>query len=138
VSVDGLEHVPSRPAVIVANHASYVDWLLLSAVLPAQASFVAKRELSTHRALRWLLERVGTRFVTCDDVHRSVEDAKALVDAARAGETLVFFPEGTLARTPGLRPFHMGAFVVSADSGLPLLPVSLHGTRSVLHAAVHD
>ena len=54
------------------------------------------------------------------------------MQAARAGESLVFFPEGTLRREPGLLPFHMGAFVVSAQSGLPLLPVTLRGTRSVL------
>jgi len=130
--VEGLEQLPPGPAVIVANHASYVDWLLLSAVLPAEASFVAKRELARSHVLRWLLERVGTRFVTRDDVPRSVEDAELLTQAARSGETLVFFPEGMLARAPGLRPFHMGAFVVSAQSGLPLLPVSLRGTRSVL------
>jgi len=132
VTVEGADHAPSGPAVIVANHASYVDWLLLTAALPAEAVFVAKRELARSAALRWLLQRVGTRFVARDDVRQGIEDAKTLLQAARAGETLVFFPEGTLTRVPGLRPFHMGAFVVSADSGLPLLPVSLHGTRSVL------
>jgi len=44
----------------------------------------------------------------------------------------VFFPEGTLYREPGLRPFHLGAFVAAAGSGAPLLPGALRGTRSVL------
>ncbi len=130
--VEGGLRVPPGPAIVVSNHASYVDWLVLTAVLPASMSFVAKRELGQDRPLRWLLERVGTRFVARGDVHQGVEDTEALVQAARSGESLVFFPEGTLRREPGLLPFHMGAFVVSAQSGLPLLPVTLHGTRAVL------
>ena len=132
VTVDGQPHWPDGPVVVVANHASYIDWLLLTAELPAQAVFVAKRELARHAPLRWLLVRIGTRFVARDDVHRSVDDARALVQAARDGATLVFFPEGTLRRAPGLLPFHMGAFVVSAEAGAPLMPVSVDGTRSVL------
>ncbi len=132
VSVEGGALVPPGPAVVVANHASFVDWLLLTAVLPATTSFVAKRELATRSTTRWLLERVGTRFVARGDARQGVEDAKALVQAARAGASLVFFPEGMLRREPGLQPFHMGAFVVSAQSGLPLLPVTLRGTRGVL------
>jgi len=65
-------------------------------------------------------------------VHASVEDAKALLRAVQAGESLVFFPEGTLTRAPGLREFQMGAFLTAADAGVILVPVSLRGTRSVL------
>jgi len=54
------------------------------------------------------------------------------VQAAQAGECLVFFPEGTLTRAPGLRPFHMGAFIAAAQAGVAVVPVSLRGTRSVL------
>jgi 1-acyl-sn-glycerol-3-phosphate acyltransferase len=61
-----------------------------------------------------------------------VEDAKVLLRAVQAGESLLFFPEGTLSRAPGLRAFHMGAFVTAAQAGVPLLPVTLRGTRSVL------
>ncbi|SEB24362.1 AMP-binding protein [Variovorax sp. YR216] len=130
--VEGASRVPGGPTVVVANHASYLDWLVLTALLPASARFVAKEELSRHGAMRWLLERVGTRFVARGDPRRGVEDTRVLVQAAQGGESLVFFPEGTLRREPGLMPFHMGAFVVSAESGLPVLPVSLRGTRNVL------
>ncbi len=130
--VEGAGHLEGRQAVVVVNHASYVDWLLLTAVLPSGMSFVAKRELAQSWPLRWVLSRMGTRFVERDDVHRSVEDAKSLLLAVQAGESLVFFPEGTLTRAPGLRGFQMGAFVVAAQVGVALVPVSLRGTRSVL------
>ncbi|HEX7384631.1 MAG TPA: AMP-binding protein [Burkholderiaceae bacterium] len=130
--VEGESSLPAGPAIVAANHASYVDWLVLTAVLPATMSFVAKRELARPRALRAVLVRMGTRFVERDDVRAGVEDARALRDAVRAGESLVFFPEGTLSRAPGLGAFRMGAFVAAAEAGVPLAPVSLRGTRSVL------
>ena len=132
LNVEGSSRVPAGPMVVVANHASYLDWLVLTAQLPATVRFVAKQELARQAVLRWLLGRVGTRFVARGDPRRGVEDTRALVQAARSGESLMFFPEGTLTREPGLRPFHMGAFMVSAESGLSLLPVSLRGTRNVL------
>lgn len=132
IHVEGSATLVGGPWIIVSNHASYLDWLLLTAVLPARACLVAKRELAQSAPLKWMLERMGVRFVERDDVHASVEDARRLVQAAKEGESLVYFPEGTLARAPGLRPFHMGAFVAAAQAGVKVVPVSLRGTRSVL------
>jgi len=53
---------------------------------------------------------------------------------ARAGEPLVVFPEGTFRRAPGLLPFKLGAFMVAAHTGAPIIPVALMGTRSLLRA----
>jgi 1-acyl-sn-glycerol-3-phosphate acyltransferase len=132
IHVEGQATLQDGPRIIVSNHASYLDWLVLTAVLPARACFVAKRELAQSTLLKWMLDRMGVRFVERADVHASVEDARRLVQAAKAGESLVYFPEGTLARAPGLRPFHMGAFVAAARAGVAVVPVSLRGTRSVL------
>jgi 1-acyl-sn-glycerol-3-phosphate acyltransferase len=118
--------------VFVANHASYLDWLVLTAALPADACFVAKRELARHAPMRWLLGRMGVRFVERDDVQASVDDARRLVDAVKAGASLVYFPEGTLTRAAGVKPFHMGAFVAAAESGAMVVPVGVHGTRLAL------
>ena len=108
LQVVGVAALQGGSWIVVSNHASYLDWLVLTAVLPAPACFVAKRELARSALLRWVLERMGVHFVERDDVHASVEDAKRLVQASKAGEMLVYFPEGTLTRAPGLRPFHMG------------------------------
>ena len=80
----------------------------------------------------WLMRRFGTRFVERFDAREAIEDARELSEAARRGESLVFFPEGTFTRAPGLRAFHMGAFVAAAQGGRPVVPVALRGTRSVL------
>ena len=123
---------PAQAAVFVANHASYVDSLILTALLPPGAHFAAKREFASVPVLGWLLARFGTRFVERFDAREAIEGARELAAAAREGESLVLYPEGTFTREPGLRPFHMGAFVAAAQSGRPLVPVALRGTRSVL------
>ena len=131
VRVEGKDALP-QSAVFVANHASYVDSLILTALLPPGAHFAAKREFASVPVLGWLFARLGTRFVERFDAREAIEGARELAAAARAGESLVIYPEGTFTREPGLRPFHMGAFVAAAQSGRPVVPVALRGTRSVL------
>jgi hypothetical protein len=65
------------------------------------------------------------------DVSRSLEDARAVVDALRSGATLLVFPEGGFADTPGLRPFRLGAFKAAVESAKPIVPVAVVGTRAI-------
>jgi 1-acyl-sn-glycerol-3-phosphate acyltransferase len=133
--VRGLEHVPRhRPCVLVVNHASYIDPLVLVAVLPRTIDFVAKRELAEQFFARVLFRRLGTEFVERFDPQRGVEDTDRVLQAVQQGRSMLFFPEGTFGRAPGLRPFRMGAFVVAAQTGVPLVPLGISGTRSVLRA----
>ncbi len=129
---------PSGPAradakLLVANHASYLDSLVLIAALPAPGwRFVAKRELIRSFWSRVLLQKLGCEFVERFDLQQGLADAGRLAEAARQGHRLAVFPEGTFTRAPGLRPFHMGAFVTAARAGLALQPVALAGTRDRL------
>lgn len=133
VRVEGREHFPpAGPFTVAANHASYLDAVLLFAVVPERCAFVAKRELADNVVLRIVLGRLGTRFVERFAVQDSVEAARELTEQAARGASFVFFPEGTLRREPGLRPFHAGAFQAAATASLPVVPIALRGTRSVL------
>ena len=97
LQVDGTQRLQQGGApVLVCNQASYVDWLLLTAELPAQVCFVAKGELRRNPVLGWLLERVGTRFVTRDDASQGVADA-------REGGSLLFFPKARSRARPASR-----------------------------------
>jgi 1-acyl-sn-glycerol-3-phosphate acyltransferase len=78
------------------------------------------------------LRRIGTLFVRRIDPRGGVEDTQHQLEAARAGARIVSFPEGTLTRRPGLLGFHLGAFLVAAQAGIPVLPVTVRGTRSIL------
>ncbi|MBS1191529.1 MAG: hypothetical protein H6R10_3321 [Rhodocyclaceae bacterium] len=118
--------------IYVANHASYLDAIVLTAALPPEVAFVGKRELGAVFGIGLLLRRQGTFLVDREDAARGVAMTEELVGRARAGASLVFFAEGGFTRAPGLGAFRHGAFVVAARSGRPVVPVTLTGTRAVL------
>jgi len=131
--VNGLENLPTDgPVVIVANHASYLDGMVLAASLPARFAYVAKQELLGHPLSATPLRRLGTAFVERFDAARGAEDSQALEARLVDGDALVFFPEGTFKEAPGLLPFRMGAFLAAARTGASVVPVTLSGTRALL------
>jgi 1-acyl-sn-glycerol-3-phosphate acyltransferase len=135
VAVSGREHVAGADRVlVVANHASYIDGLLLYALLPGRFVFAAKEGFGHSFWTRRLFAAGGARFVERFDAQRGVEDTRALAALAGEGRSLAFFPEGTFTRTPGLAPFRMGAFVIAAQTGTPVVTAAFRGTRSVLRA----
>lgn len=132
LTVRGMERLPSDQCVVVANHASYLDGLVFTAALPARFSFVIKREMSAVPLVGLFLRRIGSEFVERFDRHRGAADARRVIRNAASGHSLVFFPEGTFTRTPGLLKFHVGAFVTAARAGCPVIPAVVRGTRCAL------
>ena len=118
--------------VLVANHASYLDGPLLFAAVPARVGYVVKGELAGNAFLAPLLRALGAEFVNRLDHERSVAAAASLTDRLARGDSLGFFPEGTLHRMPGLLPFRLGAFSVAVEGGARVVPVTIAGTRSVM------
>ena len=123
-----------EPCVVVSNHASYADALVLLATLPAgfPYTFLAKRELGQRWPARIVLQRTGVLFVERADIERSVSDAEEAVTRLQRGNALIVFAEGTLRRTPGLLPFHLGGFLAAARVRVPIVPIAIRGTRAVL------
>jgi 1-acyl-sn-glycerol-3-phosphate acyltransferase len=130
----GAEELPDRPCIVVANHSSYADALVLAAVLPPHFAFAAKDDLASAPLLGGPLRRIGTAFVARSEDERGALGARALQARVVAGESLVFFPEGTFQRAAGLLPFKLGAFAVAATARAPVVPVAIRGTRNLLRA----
>ncbi len=130
----GLENLPRSGAfVIAANHTSYLDGAALLAVLDwRNYAFVAKAELASSPVTRIFVGGLGALFVERFDVQKSAEHADELAEAAKRGQSLIVFPEGTLIRHTGLMPFRAGAFQAAALAQAPVVPVALRGVRSVL------
>ena len=129
---------PGLPAdascVIVANHASYLDGIVLTAALPARFTFVIKHEMTTVPLAGFVLRRLGSEFVKRGDAPQRQRSARRLITAALGGADLAFFPEGTFEAEPGLKPFRAGAFRSAWRSGLAVVPVAILGSRRKLPA----
>jgi len=126
------ERLPAGPCVVVANHTSYLDGVVMTAALPARFGFVIKREMDAVPLANLLLRRIGAQFVDRGRTQRSARDARRLLKSAHGAASMVFFPEGTFGSKPGLLHFHAGAFVFAVRAALPVVPVALRGTRRAL------
>lgn len=131
--VSGREHVPlNGPLLIVANHLSWYDPILLGVVLPRRAWFFTKAEI-----FRWPVVGLLCRLTGQIPVHRGESDRAALEKGLaylREGKALMVFPEGTVARQEGMLAAHTGAAMLATRSGATVLPIAHCGTRRVLRS----
>ena len=127
--IDGMERLPQGHCIVVANHASYLDGVILQAFLPPRFSYVIKGEMQNVPVVHFLLRRIGAKFVERFVASGSARDARALLKAAAAGESLAFFPEGTFVSQPGLGRFRSGAFAAAIKGELPIVPLVIVGAR---------
>jgi len=135
VTFHGLEKLPEDSCIVVANHASYLDGILLTAILPPRFTFVIKREMADFPLVGILLRRLGSLFVDRQgNAARASADTRAILKGAAHGSAIGLFPEGTFKRSAGLLPFRSGAFVTAVKTGLPVCPITISGSRRALPA----
>src|SRR5882762_265455 len=132
LTVRCLDRLPDGQCVVVSNHASYIDGVVFTAALPPRFGFVIKREMNNVPLAGFLLRRLGSEFVERFNRNRGAADARRVLRNAVSGNSLVFFPEGTFSRDPGLLKFHTGAFLTAARAGCPVVPATVKGTRVAL------
>jgi 1-acyl-sn-glycerol-3-phosphate acyltransferase len=124
----GVERVPmSGGCVIAANHFSWIDPPLVGAACPRRVSFVAKIEAHRVPGLGQLIRAFGTISVRRGESDRDA--VRHMLEAARAGEAVGLFVEGTRQRAgePGkVRP---GAAMVAIQERVPVVPIAIHGTQ---------
>jgi 1-acyl-sn-glycerol-3-phosphate acyltransferase len=122
----------NRPLVVVSNHASYLDVLVVAAVLPAPICFVAKSEAAAWPLVGTFIRKCRYLTVSRQDALRAATDGLGIANRLQSGEIVHVFPEGTFTPYNGLRPFQLGAFKSALECECPILPVTLCGTRRVL------
>jgi 1-acyl-sn-glycerol-3-phosphate acyltransferase len=118
--------------VFMANHLSAVDIWALYVVLPVRVRMIAKKQLATIPLFGWAMW--AGRFIFVDRgnaiaARRSIEQAKRRI---RGGDSVLIFPEGTRSRDGRLGAFKKGGFHLAIDSGVPVMPVALQGTRACM------
>jgi 1-acyl-sn-glycerol-3-phosphate acyltransferase len=130
--VHGLDRLPTGAALIVANHSSYLDFLICMSALPTGARFVIKGELRQNAIVGPILDKMGHVFIDRHSTARSLSDLEEVVALLEAGERVVVFPEGTFNAEVGMRAFKLGAFKLAARTGVPVVPVAIRGSRKAL------
>jgi len=131
VRVSGLEHLqPGRSYVFASNHQSIYDIPILFSAIPMQLRIVAKASLGRIPFMGWHLHRAGHLLV---DRRRPGQDiVRKMRRLVGESSSLIVFPEGTRSVDGTLRRFKKGPFLVAIDAGLPVVPVSIAGSRHVM------
>ena len=131
VRVSGLEHLAGlRSCVLASNHQSIYDIPIVFASVPLQLRIVAKESLGRIPFMGWHLQRAGHLLV--DRRNPGAAIVQKMARLVREGSSLIVFPEGTRSGdgTPG--PFKKGSFLVAINAGLPIVPVTIRGSRHVM------
>ncbi len=132
VRVEGLEHLtPGATYVFVANHQSSYDIPVLFGSLPFQLRIIAKQSLGRFPFLGWHLRRTGHMLVD----RRRPDRAGIFAWAASLpslGLSLIVFPEGTRSQDGLVAPFKAGSLVAAVQTGIPIVPLSVVGSRHVM------
>jgi 1-acyl-sn-glycerol-3-phosphate acyltransferase len=134
LSAEGLDRLPARSHVLVVNHTSFLDGLVLTALLPACPghAFTVRQEFEIQRLLCPLLRSLGTVVLGHSHAEHGASNVDLMTLALRRRKNLLIFPEGGFIPEPGLRPFHSGAFAAAANANVPVVVAGLRGVRSAL------
>ncbi|WP_232332776.1 acyl-[ACP]--phospholipid O-acyltransferase [Novosphingobium aquimarinum] len=136
VEVSGKENMPKadEPAVVVVNHLSFLDGLLLGAFLPGKPTFA----ISTAIAKAWWIKPFLKLFEAFPVDPTNPMAAKAMVKAVREGRTLVIFPEGRITVTGALMKVFDGPGMVADKANAPIVPVRLDGPQYTMFSRMQD
>lgn len=133
LSVVGADNLPADgPAILVANHVSFFDSVLLMFALPRPVAFIGKAEYTDNRFTNWLFCGAGMIPVRRENPGDLSHVFDEVADVLRRGEVIGVFPEGTRSRDGMLHRGHSGAAHLALTTGAPLVPVGIVGTDRVL------
>ena len=131
ISAKGLEHIPrTGPAIIAANHASYLDPFLVAVLIPRQVNFMARKDLWNKHILAWWIPRVHGF-----PIRRGILDREAIQTALHILEQdqiLILYPEGTRTMTGKLLPALPGVGILAYRSKAPVIPAYISGSFAAM------
>jgi 1-acyl-sn-glycerol-3-phosphate acyltransferase len=132
LEVEGSFPPKTSAAVIVANHSSFVDSVAMLLAARDPVVFVTSTDLQRQPIVGSVLKRLGCTFVERGHQALSDDAVERMTALLHEGSHLVVFPEGSINRSPGLRPFHLGAFAAATAAACPVVPVGILGTRNIV------
>jgi len=131
--VEGLEKIdPNKSYIFIGNHQSHFDVLSVFSALPLTVRFMAKKELFKIPVFGWSLYASGTIRIDRSNRERAIKSMNNALDRIKRGVSVVVFPEGTRSEDGKIREFKKGGFVLAIKGGIPIVPVSISGSRFIL------
>lgn len=135
VRASGLENIdPAKPYVFMANHISHADAPALAVTLPQPLHWVFKKELGAIPFFGWTLRAGGQIMVDRRDRTQATAALQAALDGLSGNNSIMIYPEGTRSRDGKLLPLKKGGFRMAVQSGMPIVPVRVSGTREIVAA----
>ena len=135
VEASGLEHAAAtKTAVYMSNHQSVLDIGAIVESLPVSWRFVAKKELTYIPFFGWALGLSDQIVIDRKSRRRSVESLRRAAERIRGGVNVIIFPEGTRSPTGVLQSMKSGGFHLAVDAQVPVIPVTVSGSRSLMPA----
>jgi 1-acyl-sn-glycerol-3-phosphate acyltransferase len=133
VKVVGRENIKKGQSyVVVSNHQSLYDIIVLFGWLMLDIKWVIKEELRTYPVLSFAAEKGGQIWIDRSNPKEAYESLMRAKDKLTGGTSMIVFPEGTRSRTGELGDFKKGAFRAAVELGLPILPITIVNTRNIL------
>ncbi len=133
IKTEGAENIlQDQPAIYMANHQSNFDIQTLYAGLPIQFRWLAKKELFDVPGFGLAMKRAGYISVDRADRKKSIQSMAVAADKIRQGASVIIFPEGTRSPDGNLLPFKKGGFMLALQSGAPIVPVAISGSRDLM------
>jgi len=133
LKVYGIEKVKKgQPYIFMSNHQSNFDVFSIFSIFNRTVRFIAKKELFNIPIFGWALYLSGTVRVDRSNRKKAIESIRTAFEKYKERVSLIIFPEGTRSPDGNIQDFKMGGFVMSIDTGLPIVPISVTGTRSIL------
>lgn len=135
IEVEGAEHVDRKSSyVVTSNHSSNIDVMVCFLAIPVPIRYLAKKELFSVPVLAQAMRAIG--IVEVDRLHTRSSNildsvnrqSQTVIDR---GHSLIIYPEGSRSRDGELKPFKKGAFTMAIQTGMPVLPVTIHGSRRI-------
>lgn len=133
VDLRGMSHIdPASSYVFMANHQSFFDIPVLLGHLPCQFRWLAKMELFKIPLFGHAMRGAGYISIDRSNRNAAIKSLETAAQKIKNGASVMIFPEGTRSHDGRLRPFKKGGFFLALDSGAPIIPIVIRGTREVM------
>jgi len=133
IELHGLDKIDfNKSYVFAGNHQSHIDVVAVFSILPLTVRYIAKKELFRIPFFGWAMAAAGIIKVDRSNREKAIKSIDKAGESIKKGVSVILFPEGTRSPDGEIHAFKKGAFVLATKSGVPIVPISISGTRRIL------